>query len=55
MTRLKYLPKTDWEGKCSASAICWMVIVVDESRALHSVLTYYSMKSSARCLVLEKP
>ena len=47
MTRLKYLPNTDWEGKFSSSAICWTVIVVDESSALHSVMTYCSMKSIA--------
>lgn len=37
--RLKYFPNTDWEGKFSLSAICWTVMSVDKSNALHSVTT----------------
>ena len=37
--RLKYLPKTDCEGKLRWSLICWIVIFVERSRALISVIT----------------
>ena len=47
VARLKYLPKTDCEGKLRVSAICCMLIVVDDSNALQSVVTYCSITSLA--------
>lgn len=38
--RLKYLPKTDWDGKFSSSLICWIVIEVEMRSALHSDIAH---------------
>ena len=41
--RLKYFPKTDWEGKFKLSLICWIDMLVESNNALLSVMTYSSI------------
>ena len=47
VTRLKYFPKNDCEGKFSASLICSMVMLVDFRSAFASKATWSSIRSLA--------